>query len=85
MYSEMSTFFVGKVGEYMYFVLKILMKQKGVTQLELAEMMGVSKQCLSHKINGKSQFTLDECLKIKECLKYDGTIETLFQKINGAC
>ncbi len=67
-----------------YYVLKSHMKARGVTQKELAEHLGITKQSLSSKMNMHSKFTIDECIAIKEYLKYQDSVDHLFAKINGA-
>lgn len=41
---------------------------KGLFQYELAEEVGISPKTLNFKENGKIPFTVDEILKIIECL-----------------
>lgn len=40
--------------------LKGIMREKRVTQKELAEKLGISEQAFNAKINGRSRFVIDE-------------------------
>ena len=44
--------------------LLIIRKENGVTQSELAELLGISKNSYSSKEQGKTQFKLSEMFKI---------------------
>ena len=47
------------------------MKEKGITQEKLAEMIGVSGVTISKKLNGKSEWTQVEINKVCEILEID--------------
>lgn len=47
------------------------MKEKGITQEKLAEMIGVSGVTMSKKLNGKSEWTQVEINKVCEILEID--------------
>ena len=47
------------------------MKEKGITQEKLAEMIGVSGVTMSKKLNGKSEWTQVEINKVCEILELD--------------
>lgn len=51
--------------------------EEGTTQGKLAEILGISRQALSLKINDKSDFTASEIAKLCEILKIDNK-ETYF-------
>lgn len=51
-----------------YSKLKGLMREKGVTQAELAKKIGMAESTLNLKLSGKSFFKADEILKIAEIL-----------------
>ena len=48
--------------------LKGIMREKNVTQQELADKLGVSVQTFNSKINGRTAFTIPEAIKIIELL-----------------
>lgn len=48
--------------------LKAAIIRNGMTQEQLAEMIGLAPNSISRKINGKNEFTLGEAQKIKEAL-----------------
>lgn len=52
-------------------LFKMLLVQKGLTQIELAEALGMSKNILSNKVNGHSRVYTDEAIKICDVLKID--------------
>lgn len=68
----------------MYVVLMLFMRARSISQKQLAEHLGITETTFSNKIHGKSEFTLKECEQIKAYLKYPESIESLFQKTNGA-
>lgn len=62
----------------MYPNLRAEMARRNITGYELAEKIGITNGTFSLKFNGKSEFTLDEALKIKNVLESDLSIEVLF-------
>jgi DNA-binding XRE family transcriptional regulator len=64
----------------MYPNLRAGMARKNVTQVQLADFLGIRTATLSEKMSGKYPFTFDECLKIKEFLNVDMPVEELFKK-----
>lgn len=64
----------------MFYNLKAEMIRKRLTAEELAKAVGMSNAMLSRKLNGKSEFVLDDILKIKSVLGVQMDIEELFQK-----
>lgn len=54
-----------------YYHLMMIMKQKGVTQKELAENINMDASMLSQKINGKRSMKLEEAKMIAFCLQID--------------
>lgn len=62
----------------MYRNLIAEMARADVTQAHLAKELGVTPTTLSLKLNGKSNLSLKECVQIKNILKTDEPIETLF-------
>lgn len=60
--------------------LKAEMARNKITQSELAEILGITVGTMSLKLNGKSDFDLEECIKIKTFLKTKMPLEYLFKK-----
>lgn len=48
--------------------LKSILVLKGVSQQDLAYNLGISKQALNYKINGRTPFRINEILKIQKLL-----------------
>ncbi|MBR3960845.1 MAG: helix-turn-helix transcriptional regulator [Clostridia bacterium] len=47
------------------------MAEKGITQKELAKKLGISKNTVNSKINGKGHFDTEQAIKICEILGVD--------------
>ena len=62
----------------MYPNLNAELARAGVTRLMLAAKLGVTPGTLSLKLNGKSELSLAECVKIKEIVAPDKSLEYLF-------
>jgi len=58
--------------------LKGRMIEKGYSQSKMAKEIGISVQTLNAKLNGRTQFTLDEVVKITSILRIDNPIEIFF-------
>lgn len=65
--------------EYNGEALKDILKQKNVTQIKLAEKLGIDKRTVCIKINGKVGWTLYEAIKICNFLGID-SLERVFVK-----
>lgn len=65
-----------KRGDYLYYKLKGIMAEKQITQKMLADKLDISISTLNFKINGKSNFTLNEAIKISQILGVE--IEKIF-------
>lgn len=52
-------------------LLKAKMVEKGKTQSEIAQEIGMSTNSLSRKVNGKREFTASEIRKLIKCLSLD--------------
>lgn len=65
----------------MFAVLLKEMKSKGVTQGELAKMLGLSQQAVAYKLTGGGDFKSEEMFKIQTELFPDVDLRTLFTKI----
>lgn len=55
-------------------------KYKDITLKQIADLLGVRIATVSDKINGKSNFTFDEALKIEKVFFPEYTLEYLFTK-----
>ncbi|WP_173437384.1 helix-turn-helix transcriptional regulator [Sharpea azabuensis] len=60
-----------------YPTIEALRAAKGLTQQDIAEALGVSRETAGRKLIGKSKFTVSEVLKLKELLGTTATIEEL--------
>lgn len=58
--------------------LEAEMARSKITQLQMAEMLGVTPTTLSFKLNGKSPLSLKECVLIKQLMFPDKTLDYLF-------
>lgn len=58
--------------------LKGKMTEMHVSQEKLAKVLGITVQSLNAKLNGRSQFTLEEVIKISEHLKLDNPVDIFF-------
>ena len=67
-----------------YNKLKGLMKEKNYSQSKLAEILKISTQSLNAKLNGRSQFTVQEAFEIISILKIESSndIVAIFFKNN---
>lgn len=59
------------------------MARKKITQAKLAEILEVTPTTLSLKLNGKSTLSLKECVKIKNMVFPDKTLDYLFAVETG--
>lgn len=55
--------------------LKAALAREGVTQREIAKRIGISKNTLCNKINGKSNFNTEEATEICSILKIENNEE----------
>lgn len=58
--------------------LKGKMTEQRVTQEKMAKGLGITPQCLNAKLNGRSQFTLLEAVKIIEILSLEDPADIFF-------
>ena len=63
-------------------VMKLLIA-RGMTQETLAEHLGLCYRSINNKLKGRTSFTLDECVWIKEILNTPWPIERLMAKRSG--
>ena len=59
--------------------LRVEMVRKGITQTELAKMLGMSDSTLSLKLRGIQKLTFADTLAIKDALESDIPVEKLFE------
>lgn len=64
----------------MYRNLKAIMVQVNISEEQLAQQLGITKQSLRNKINGITDFKISEAFKIKSNLNIIITLEELFKK-----
>lgn len=55
--------------EMIYNKLKGIMREKNYSQNKLAKQIGITTQSLNAKLNGRSQFTIEEAINIIAVLK----------------
>ena len=61
-------------------LLRAALAQQGMTQGKLAEMVGISPNSLSRKLNGKRQFTLGEVEAISHVLELQNPAAVFFDR-----
>lgn len=61
----------------MYCKLKGLMTENNITQVQLAKLLSISVSTLNQKLNGKSDFTIQEAKKISEILNKE--VDVIFR------
>ena len=64
----------------MYLRLKFEIIRKGLTIEQFASVVGMAEKTLRNKINGVTDFTWLECLKIRKELATEITLEELFER-----
>ena len=64
----------------MYQNLRAEMARRNINGMMIAEKISIWPATFSAKINGKSEFTLDEAIAIKAALCTDLPLEILFQR-----
>lgn len=64
----------------MYPNLRAELARKDMSIPRLAELTGIKTTTLYDKYNGRSAFTLDEAVKIRDVLGLDMSIDELFRK-----
>lgn len=69
-----------KEGDYVYQELIVEMVRKGVSQKELAQLIGMSESALSLRLSGKVNLLFSEAVKIKKALNSQLHLEVLFEK-----
>lgn len=60
--------------------LILIMKHKGITQLQMAELLDVRPATISDKMTGKSKFYFDEALKVKLAFFPEYQLEYIFER-----
>lgn len=64
----------------MYKNLEAEMARAGFTRFRLSKELGITPTTLSLKLNGKSNLSLKECVKIKKILGTNKTVDYLFEE-----
>ncbi len=64
----------------MYKNLEAEMARSGFTRFRLAKELGITPTTLSLKLNGKSNLSLKECVRIKKILGTNKTVDYLFEE-----
>ena len=59
--------------------LKGKMKEAHVSQAKMSEYLGITVQSLNAKLNGRTQFTLEEAVKITDFLMLNDPIDIFFR------
>ena len=62
----------------MYQIIESRLALLGISKKELAQALGISYHTLLLKLQGKSSFTLDEALAVKELIRASESVEELF-------
>lgn len=60
--------------------LKLLISEKGYSQKQIAEGIGIHPRTFCEKLKGQYTFTLDEAIKIKEKFFPDISMNELYSK-----
>lgn len=66
-------------------LLRAALAQRGMTQGKLAELVGISPNSLSRKLNGKRQFTLGEVEAISRVLELQNPATVFFDRKSQIC
>lgn len=67
-----------KKEDKMYKALNVELAKNGLTKKDLARISGISYSSLLDKLNRRTSFTFDECVKIKRALNTSLPLEDLF-------
>ncbi|MBD5498486.1 MAG: helix-turn-helix transcriptional regulator [Lachnospiraceae bacterium] len=65
----------------MYRLLEARLVYKGISKKQLAEGIHMSYGTILSKMTGRSKFTLDEAIRIKEYLEEEISVEELFEEV----
>ena len=65
-------------GDSMYQIIESRLVLLGISKKELVQALGISYHTLLLKLQGKSSFTLDEALAVKELIRASESVEELF-------
>lgn len=64
----------------MFDKLKGKMTEKHISQKKLSKVLGITVQSLNAKLNGRTQFTLEEVVRITEYLKIKDPVDIFFEQ-----
>lgn len=65
--------------------LKGKMTEAHVSQAKMSEYLGITVQSLNAKLNGRTQFTLEEAVKITDFLMLNDPIDIFFRPSAQKC
>lgn len=63
-----------------FYNLRNEMMRRGITQKDIAELLGITKQAVNYKIHGVNEFKLSEIDLIKDNYFNDLNVEYLFKR-----
>lgn len=63
----------------MFLNLKYEMEKNKITEEDIAKLLSITKKSVQNRFNGKVQFRISECLKIKNSCFPDKNLEYLFE------
>ena len=66
-----------------YMNLKGEMAKKNITNESIANLLGIHRNSVYNKINGESQFSIDEALAIRNAFFPNYDVDTLFGENRG--
>ena len=67
-------------GNVLYPVLEKAIKERKIRKKEIAAFIGIQQRTLSHKLNGRLGFSLDEAVTIQAAFFEDIPVSELFRK-----
>ena len=65
--------------------LKGKMTEAHVSQAKMSEYLGITVQSLNAKLNGRTQFTLEEAVKITDFLMLNDPIDIFLDQVSQKC
>lgn len=64
----------------MFSTLYLLMKERGITQVQASKMLGITNRAFNKKIRGFTDFTSKEMFAIQQTFFPDKSIEDIFKR-----
>lgn len=65
----------------MYANLKMLMALKGITNEDLAQLLGVHRNTIANKLDGESEFSFDQAVRIHDRYFAEYRIKYVFMRL----